>query len=148
MAWEAIEDAQTTDEIQNYAGDKDYSYWFRFYSHAVKPLVVAVSRARMPEDVAKLPALMKSLAPVDAELAAFVTKKGAAISSSFKTYANNAVTFQGETRKLMRLIEAGKTFADTEVEQAAEAMVRAFNGLINMGNALYGIEAVNNLKDE
>ncbi len=145
---EAIEDAQTTDEIAKYASDKDYSYWFRFYSHAVKPLVVAVSRTRTPDDAAKLPAIVKSLAPIDAELAAFVAKKGAAISSSFKTYADDAIAFQGETRKLMRLLEAGKTFEDSEVDQAADAVVRAFNNLINMGNALYQIEGVNNLKDE
>lgn len=145
---EAIEDAQTTDEIKKYASDKDYSYWFRFYSHAVKPLVIAISRASTPAEVAKLPAIVKSLAPVDAELAAFVATKGAKISSSFKTYADDAVTFQAETRKLMRLLEAGKTFADSEVDQAADAVVRAFNNLINMGNALYQVEGVNNLKDE
>ena len=145
---DAIEDAQTTDEIKKYASDKDYSYWFRFYSHEVKRFVVAVSRASTPEDVAKLPALAKALAPVDADLAAFVTKKGAAISSTFKTYADDAVTFQSETKTLMRLLEAGKTFADTEVDQAAEAVVRAFNGLINMGNALIQVEAAGTLKDE
>ncbi len=145
---EAIEDAQTVDEIAKYASDKDYSYWFRYYNQQSKQLVNAVSRASTPEEIAKLPAAAKAMSAVDAELSAFVAGKGTKLPSTFKSYADDATAFQAETKKLMRLLEAGKTFEDATVGQAAEAMVRAYNNLITMSNALYQVEAANVLKDE
>ena len=145
---DAIEDSQVADDLAKYADDKDYSYWFRFYNQQAKQLIVVVTRASTPAEVAKLPAAAKSLAEIDGQLAAFVTAKGSKISSTFRNYADHATTFQAATTKLMRLAGAGKTFDDQEVSQAADAMIAAYNGLITMGNALYQVEAVNNLKDE
>jgi hypothetical protein len=142
---ESIEDAQVADEIAKHADDKDYSYWFRFYSQQAKLVVNAVSREGSPE---KIGAAVKALAPIDDQLAAFVKAKGGKLSSSFKTYINNATSFQAATTKLMRLLDAKKPLDDREVGAAADAVIFAYNQLVSYGNSLYQIEAVKNLKDE
>jgi hypothetical protein len=145
---EAIEGAQMADEIAKYADDKSYSYWFRFYTQQAKQVVVQLTRASSAADLQKVVAAIKALAPHDQGLAAFVAKKGPKLSSTFKSYADNATSFQAEATKLVRLIEAGKTFDDAELGTAADAVIGAFNRLISMNNTLYQVEAVNNLKDE
>ncbi len=145
---ETIEDAQMTDEVAKYAGDKGYGYWFRFYTQQAKHVVLQVTRAHSAADLAKAVTAIKALAPHDQGLAGFVSSKGPKLSSTFKNYVDRASAFQAETAKLVRLIEAGKTLEDNDVSHAADSVIGAFNGLIQMGNALYQVEAVDNLKDE
>jgi uncharacterized protein DUF3829 len=143
----AIEDAQAADEIAKY-DDKSYSYWFRYYTQQAKLFVVALERANSPEEIGKLAAIAKTLAAANEQLAAFANGKGAALNSSFKNYYKDAVALDGEVKKLMRLVGEGKTFADRELGQAADGVTSAYNILVEMGNALYQVEGVNNLKDE
>jgi len=147
-AMESIEDAQSKDEINKYAGDKNYSYWFRFYTHEAKRFVTAVTRAKSPADLQQLSAAAQTLATHDAALAAFAAKKGKRLNDSFKNYVDTATSFQAEVKKLLRLTEAGKTFEDDETAQAADAVIDTFNRLIRIGNTLYQIEGVDNLKDQ
>jgi len=143
-AMDEIEDAQAVDEIKKHTDGKDYGYWFRFYTHEAKHFVVALTRG----ETAKLPEVAKALAPHDAALAEFVAKKGHKLNDSFKNYADAASDFQGEVKKLLRLLGAGKTFDDRETGQAADGVINAYNRMISIGNALYQVEGVDNLKDQ
>ena len=144
----SIEDAQAADELAKRAGDKDYSYWFRFYDQQAKRVVKAVTGASSPAELAQVATAIKAMAPADDQLAAFVTAKGTKLAHPFRSYADDATAFQAEARKLARLIEAGKTFDDHELDDAARSVVGAYNNLITVANALTQVEAVDNLKDE
>lgn len=147
-AMSAIEDAQATDEIKKYADDKEYSYWFRYYTQQAKLFVVALERANAPAELAKLDGPAKALAAANEQLASFANAKGAALNSSFKNYVRDATALDAEVKKLVRLVAAGKTFDDQGLAQAADSVISAYNILVEMGNALYQVEGVNNLKDE
>jgi hypothetical protein len=134
----ALEDVQATDELAKYADDKDYSYWFRFYNQRAKTFLTAWERG--PDAEKTLPAAEKALAAANAELAAFTGQKGGKLHGSFRTYADRAIDFLGEAKKLVR--EGGKGGKD------GEALVRAYNQLITMSNTLQQLEGHKVLKDE
>ncbi|HEU0035653.1 MAG TPA: DUF3829 domain-containing protein [Kofleriaceae bacterium] len=143
-AMDAIEDAQANDEITKYEGDKSYRYWFRFYTQQAKRFVTTLTKTSEP---AKLREAAKALAVHDAALGAFVAAKGGKLNDTFKTYAEYATSFQAEVTKLMRLVDAGKTFEDRETGEAADAVIGAYNRLVSMNNTLYQVEAVGKLED-
>ena len=147
-ALSSIEDVQAADELARFADDKDYGYWFRYYNQQAKLYLTQVERAEAPADLAKLPAAAKTLAAASADLVKFTAGKGAKLHTSFRNYAERATTFDAEVAKLTRLIAAGKTFRDRELGDTYDALISAYNGLINTGNALYQVEGVHALKDE
>lgn len=140
---EKVEDAQAVDEIAKYAGDKDYSYWFRYYTHEAKQVVIALDRGGPPT---ALVAAIDKLSATSEQFAAFVTKKGNALSSSFTSYVSAVEGMRAEIAKLRRL--ASGEHADAELEQAVSAVYSAYNRLVDIGNTLYQVEGVDNLKDK
>lgn len=137
---EKVEDVQAVDEIAKYADDKDYSYWFRFYTHEAKQVVTALDHG-----TPLVPAIDK-LAATSEQFAAFVTKKGNALSDSFTNYVSAVESMRAEIAKLRRLASGAHT--DAELEQAESAVYDAFNRLVSIGNTLYQVEDVRNLHDK
>jgi hypothetical protein len=130
-----IEDEQAADELAKYADDKDYSYYFRWYTQQAKKFLNVVEAG----DKTKLPDAAKALATATGELQKFVAGKGTKLNSSFKSFADYADSFQAEATKLVR---------DGDLDKGYDAVVGAYNQIITMGNSLYQVEGVGALKDQ
>jgi hypothetical protein len=138
----AIEDQQAANELAKYAGDKGYSYWFRFYNMEAKKFLTAVERASTPEGRTALATAFAKIAAVDAELGKFVAAKGAGINGSFKSYAGMASSFHATAVKLARLAKDDKA----DLGPDFNSPVQNYNNLVNMANSLYQVEEVDALK--
>lgn len=143
---EHLEDAQAADEIAKRVDDKDYGYWFRYYTQQAKRFVVALHdllRKPVAESATKLTRLAGELESVDRELAAFVAAKGTSLSRSFAGFHERAGDFRAAVDKLVRAIRT-----DAPLERTPDDVITAYNGLVTVANALAQVEAVGNLKDE
>jgi len=130
-----IEDAQAASELEDYAGDKGYSYWFRYYNIAAKKFVATV------DDATKRDAAYQAISAAHTALAAFAASKGE-LAVGFGPYMASADTFLAACTKLTR---ADKGVA-AETGDAGQGVISAYNGLINSGNFLYQLESTHSLK--
>jgi len=130
-----IEDEQAADELAKYADDKDYSYYFRWYTQQAKKFLNVVEAG----DKTKLPDAAKAQAAATGELQKFVAGKGTKLNSTFKSFADYADSFQAEATKLVR---------DGDMDKGYDPVVSAYNQIITMGNSLYQVEGVGALKDQ
>lgn len=140
-----IEDAQATQELAKFADAKGYSYWFRHFNIEAKNFLNAVEAVEAPEQLAALEAAFQPVATAHEQLDKFVAGKAQGINTTFGSYAGQASSFHATGSKLIRLTKAAK-LDSAAYDREQQALIERYNGLIDMGNALYKLEAAKMLK--
>jgi hypothetical protein len=133
-----IEDQQDVSELKKFEGDKDYSYWYRFYTMTAKKM------SRLVDDHPKYLEEYKNLETINTQLAAFAKGKGAGLNSVFKTYVSTADEFMATATKLNRAIK--ETPDSQEADNLKDELIARYNNLISMSDSLSSLESSGMLK--
>ena len=142
-ALDKFEDQQALSQIKKYEGDKDDSYWFRFFNLKAKSMIRAVETG--PDRVA--PAA-DELLKASEELDAFAKGKGDKLNAAFKAYVDRAEDFATDTKKLRRDVGAEEDAAKKAklVDKARNGFISDYNTLISLSDSLMSLEASKVLK--
>jgi Protein of unknown function (DUF3829) len=132
-----LEDAQTLAEIKEHEEDKAASYWFRFYNFKAKQALAAMRKGRFPKAFTELETAYNGLTKWKAAAGEGLTKKPAA-AGAFKSYLNMTDQFYSHSKKFKRLLGEGDA---KKLRRESTQLVSWYNNLVNMGNALFDLEA-------
>jgi hypothetical protein len=132
----AIEDAQAAAEIKDRAGDKDYSYWFRYYNFEARKFLAA------SRDAAQRDAAYQAIGAAHDALTAFAAERGGELATGFAPYMGSADSFYAACSKLVRQAKG----VAAETGDAGNGLVSAYNALVSSGNFLYELESTHSLK--
>lgn len=138
-----IESAQLTADIEKYAKDKSYSYWFRHFNHESKKFVDKVRT-----DQAGFAKHYKELEPIYSGLSEFTKGKGSGLHTSFKSYQDSADRFFADVKKLNRAVAEAKDEEARKkvIEDTFDNLVSGYNGLVGFYSSLTSLEGMDQLK--
>jgi Protein of unknown function (DUF3829) len=137
------EDAEAAGEIEEHAGDKSYSYWFRRFSVEAKNFV-----RNLRGDPAQVASHFAELEKVHGELMAFGQGKGAGLNQDYKSYQDQADRYYTHAKRLARNARDAKDAEarDKAIEREFEGLINNYNHLIEEHSRLEGREAEGGLK--
>jgi tetratricopeptide (TPR) repeat protein len=137
-ALDEIEDQQLAEELKQHEGNKNESYWFRKMLSETKRLLTTVEGAENPGELE--PAFARA-EQANTEFAKFVADKGgkAKLPQVFQSFVDQTDNFFVVATRLRRECRSEKPDG-AKIDSDKEALVTAYNVVVQLGNALYEVE--------
>jgi tetratricopeptide (TPR) repeat protein len=129
------------EELAQYASAKDYSYWIRKYPHEALKIITQLEQDN-DAFINSLPEFKKTFEG----LSAFCEKKGDTLHKAFASFHDLGQKFYNTVIKIERAINENIMRDSRDFGNLYDNSITFYNGLIDITNSLYELEANDLLK--